>query len=157
MLDGMLKFIGFNFLLGAHVWVGKPARRIHFCTIICIRFEWCGGTSLLASEFVIAGIGDGTHQPSFEGATTKRINTAKGRDEGFLRGISGKLVIANDAQRDVEDHVLIMKNKCVECVEVAVLSVLNKGRFVHRVYLTTNVQTSEAFGLNATFTFSWPR
>ena len=45
----LFHFIGFGFLVGCHIWVSKPARRIHFFAIICIGFQGSCGSAFLAT------------------------------------------------------------------------------------------------------------
>lgn len=131
MLDGMFEFVGFGLLVWRHVGVGEPPGRIHLFAVAGFRLERGGGTPLLSAEFVVAGVGDGAHEPGFKGAAAKGCDAAKGGDEGFLCGVFRPVFVAEDAQGCVEDGILIMQDERIERIEIAFLRGLDESGFVH--------------------------
>jgi len=131
VLDGMLEFVGFELSGGSEGGIGQPARGVHFVAIVGFGFEGSCRSAFLAAEFIVAGVGDGAQEPGFERSAAVGFDGAEGGDEGFLRGVGGAVFVTEDAQRGVEDHVLIMEDKAVEGVEVAALGGGDEGGFVH--------------------------
>src|SRR3990172_8818664 len=89
--------------------VGSASRQ---CWMACSS----SSASNCCSGFIVAGVGDGAQQPGLERSAAIGVDGAEGGDEGFLRGIGGRGLVAEDTQRSVEDRVLIMKDKGVEGV-----------------------------------------
>jgi hypothetical protein len=131
VLDGMLEFIGFEFGFGTHRAIGQPAGGFEFVILVVGRFERDGGPAFLTAEFVVAGVGDGAEQPGFEGAAAVAVQAAKSGDEGFLGGIGGLGIVAENAQGGVVERILVGQHEPVEGLEVTMLRVVDQGGFIH--------------------------
>jgi propanediol utilization protein len=49
------------------------------------------------------------------------MQTAPGRDDGFLYGVGGFVIVAQHADSHVEEGILVAKDEFVEGIEVAAL------------------------------------